>query len=266
MYRYRTALLVCSIAILAFKTADDIIEKLGLSAQTAQQHILGNIVGDFRHEPIDVSVTEDDGNDSPSADAQRKQFRIPVADQLPQAASGDKAALAKALCMYVKSYVNSPEFRAAYQQAREAAKPSSEPMQIDITALKASLKELETSLTTMKAHKMPATMIQQMEKGIAQQKQLIAQNSDPTPNKTRWLQQYPEDPSMAVKRRLEEYLKLAATVDFNAATTGKYRKFTNPVYEAKSLKWKAIYRAGKEVNAVTAAFVKQWLQEGIMKN
>lgn len=265
MYRHRTALLVVSIAILAFKTADDIIEKLGLSAQTAQQYILGNIVGDFRHEPVDVSAYEDERNALLSIDAQQQAFRFPVTSLLPQIISGDKVSAATALCSYIKDYVQSPGFSAAYRQAREAARPVSEPMQIDVAGLKTSLKEMESGLSKMKAQKMPATVIQQMEKGITLQKQLIAQNSDPTPNKTRWLQQYPEDPSAAVKRRLEEYLKLAATVDFNAATTGHHKKFTNPAYEAKSLKWKAIYRAGKAVNTVTTAFVKQWLQDGVLK-
>ena len=40
--------------------------------------------------------------------------------------------------------------------------------------------------------------------------------------------------------------------------------FVNPDYEKKSKKWKAIYRAGKEVNDAVTAFVKDWLKGEII--
>ncbi|MCH5717736.1 hypothetical protein [Niabella hibiscisoli] len=72
---------------------------------------------------------------------------------------------------------------------------------------------------------------------------------------------YPADPAVMVKKRLQEYLALVATVDFKAEITGSgsSRTFVNPAYEAKPVKWKVIYRAGKEVNDVVTGFVKQWL-------
>lgn len=75
---------------------------------------------------------------------------------------------------------------------------------------------------------------------------------------------YPEDPAIIVKTRLNEYLQLLATVDFDAQLTGttkNNRKFVKPAYENQSLKWKAIYRAGKDVNEVASAFAKEWLKE-----
>jgi hypothetical protein len=71
---------------------------------------------------------------------------------------------------------------------------------------------------------------------------------------------------LAVKTRLNEYLELHATVDFNARLTGtgSNQKFVNPAYEKKSLKWKAIYRAGKDVNDVAAAFAKDWLKGDVI--
>ncbi len=59
---------------------------------------------------------------------------------------------------------------------------------------------------------------------------------------------------------------MLATVDFNAQlnVAERKRRFVNAAYEAKPLKWKAIYRAGKKVNEVASAFVKDWLKEGIM--
>ncbi|MHB1196618.1 MAG: hypothetical protein ACYC0A_07235 [Lutibacter sp.] len=95
---------------------------------------------------------------------------------------------------------------------------------------------------------------------------LIAASKKPFPNKEFWEKIYPADPAVMVKERLQEYLKLVATVDFNAQLTGsgKMKKFVNPAYEKKSLKWKAIFRAGKEVNDVVTAFVKEWMKGDII--
>ena len=90
----------------------------------------------------------------------------------------------------------------------------------------------------------------------------------PFPGKASWEKKYPLNPAVLVKQRLQEYLQLAATVDFNAVLTApdKYniKKFVNPAFEKKSNKWKAIYRAGKEVNDVVTAFVKDWLKGDII--
>lgn len=96
---------------------------------------------------------------------------------------------------------------------------------------------------------------------------MYAEAQDPTPKKTKWENQYPADPSQAVTIRLNEYLKMLGTVDFNAqlALPDKYKKklFVNKDYEKKSAEWKAVYRAGKEVNEAISAGVKEWLKTGV---
>lgn len=250
---------------MSWTALDNIIDKLGLSEDIARKHILQNIAGDFSGEPIGSS-NEDFGGSENNTGLELQRVKVPHARLLPDIIKGDKAGAAKELCQYVKNYVSSAEFLTAYQQQRDAAKPVSEPYRMDaaaIAALKGSLKEMEANLLKMKAAKMPAAAIQQMEQAIAQMKSQIAAQSDPTPNLTQWKKLYPEDAAAAVKNRLNEYLALAATVDFAAATTGsgKNKKFANPAYEAKGPKWKTIYRAGKEVNDVVTAFVKAWLAE-----
>jgi hypothetical protein len=98
--------------------------------------------------------------------------------------------------------------------------------------------------------------------------QILSDAKKPFPNKDRWEKMYPANPEVFIKQRLQEYLSLVATVDFNAALTepDKYNKrtFVNPVYEKKNFKWKACYRAGKEVNDVVTAFVKDWLKGEII--
>ena len=69
---------------------------------------------------------------------------------------------------------------------------------------------------------------------------------------------------------MEAYLALVEKVDFNATLTEpdnyKIRKFTNPAYEKKSPEWKAVYRAGKDVNQVVTEFVKEWLKGEIISS
>lgn len=252
----------------AFTLADSIIKQLGLSHQSAQQYILNNVIGDFRHEPVDVGMVEDGGG-AGSVYNQFNSFQLPRIT-LSDIIQGDKIKAAKELCGYIKQYMNSEEFATAYAKAREAAKPVTEPYRMDagaIAGLKKNLQDMEAGLAKMKTAKMPATTLQQMEEGIAVQKKMIAAQSDPTPNKTKWNELYPANPADAVKTRLQEYLAVAATVDFAATTTGsgKKRIFTNAAYENKSLKWKAIYRAGKEVNTVVTDFMNEWIKEGVMK-
>ena len=92
--------------------------------------------------------------------------------------------------------------------------------------------------------------------------------NNPTPNKTLWEKVYPEDPELMVKNRLNEYLALSKTVNFDAELkqVGSKKKFVNPQYENKSLKWKAIYRAGKDANSVATTFAKEWLKGDIISD
>ncbi len=258
---------VAVLGLFAFGLAEDIVARLGMKHKTAQRYILGNFTGDFK-EP--GAVEEDHGGaGEESASAQLNAFQIPYARLRPSIVKGDKAAAARDLCAYVRLYVNSQEFLNDYSARREAAKPTEEPYRPSKTELdhmRKSLKEAEASYGQAKnAPGMTREALTAYEKGLAQMRKQLADYEDPTPNKTRWLKTYPEDPSIAVKARLEEYLQLAATVDFNAELTGGNRKkFVNPAYEKKSLKWKAIYRAGREVNGATTAFVKEWLKGEIV--
>lgn len=246
----------------AFVTAEDIISKIGIAQDVAQNHILNNLVGNFSHAPVDPSTPLAD--EPKNYRSQAKRFQIPRLSNLTQLISGDKKAIAKELCAYVKEYVNSREFAAKYAKIRTAAKPTGEPPVMDkqtTDAMKQGLKASEATRTKLKAMGQSTKSI---DDGIAQMKKMIAENGDPTPNKTKWEKLYPADPAVMIKNRLQEYISLAATVDFNAPVTGPNRKFVNPAHENQTLKWKAIYRAGKEVNDVTTAFAKQWLKEGVI--
>lgn len=255
-------------AFTAYGMNSDIFDQLSLQKQRANVYILNDFAGDWTTDG-DFGSNPGTGSDWQSVDFQLKQFQIPSSRSLPSIIKGDKIGAAKELCAYVRQYVESPEFLAAYKAKREKSKPSTEPYRPDaatIGAQKASLKQTEAQYVQLKKNKMiPASALAQMEQGIAEMKKQIGEWDDPAPNKTRWEKMYPEDASVMIKNRLEEYLAIAATVDFNATLTpaGRKQKFTNPAYENQSLKWKAIYRAGKDVNDTVMIFVKDWLREGV---
>ena len=70
---------------------------------------------------------------------------------------------------------------------------------------------------------------------------------------------YPADPQELIKKRLEEFLEISATVDFDAEMRG--RMFADPKYESKDDKWKMCYRAGREVVGAARDEAKKWLEE-----
>jgi hypothetical protein len=258
------SILAISLVLCTALAVESIIEKLGLQEAAAKDFILKDFVGRFSTSPLN-DAAEEEITDKIAAET--RIFQIPSAKLLSSVIAGDKKTAAKELCAYVKAYVNSPQFRNDYKQLREAAKPDSEPTGMDedqLASVKATIVEMEKQIETLRASPMtPKEAVVQYETAVKQMKAQLP-TGDPTPNKTKWMKIYPEDPAIIVKTRLNEYLQLLATVDFDAQLTGttkNNRKFVKPAYENQSLKWKAIYRAGKDVNEVASAFAKEWLKE-----
>ncbi|MGC3947837.1 MAG: hypothetical protein QM762_25575 [Chryseolinea sp.] len=258
-------ILAINLVLCTALAVENVIDKLGLQEATAKDFILKDFVGRFSTSPVNDAGSEEDITDKIAAET--KIFQIPSAKLLASVIAGDKKAAAKELCSYVKAYVNSPQFKTDYQELREAAKPDSEPTGMDeatLASTKASIAEMEKQVETLKSSPLtPKEAITQYEAAIKQMKAQLP-TGDPTPNKTKWMKTYPEDPSILIKARLNEYLQILPTVDFNAQLTGNKgnnQKFAKPAYENQTLKWKAIYRAGKDVNDVASAFAREWLKE-----
>jgi hypothetical protein len=66
-----------------------------------------------------------------------------------------------------------------------------------------------------------------------------------------------------LKKRLLEFVSVAKTVDFQAATTLKDKKhvFVNPAYERRSELWKLLYRLGPGGSNTAAQVASQWAAE-----
>lgn len=266
----RSLLLTCftGFMLAGFFWADDIITRLGMTQYNARFYVLNNLLGNYNS-----SFEEgDEGGDADSEYKQMQQFQIPYAKLLPSIISDDKAGAAKELCVYVKQYCNSQDFMDDYNKKREACKPTSEPYKPDEETIKGMRKEYDSQKADYEKQKKAGKISKEIqaayESNLKSQGDMLAQWEDPHPNQTKWEKQFPADPANMIKTRLQEYLTLVATVDFNAqlGDPDKYkkRKFLNPEYEKKPLKWKACYRAGKEVNDVVTAFVKEWLKGPIL--
>lgn len=241
---------------MSMKLVEPILEKLGMDSSNAQNFIMANFTGSF----------------SADYDVQDDFINTPRLKALASIVQGDKVGAATELCEYIKKYVNSEEFMKRYQEKRANSKPGSEPPRADeamLDNMRQSVAEMETTLADLKKKpKENAQAIEMYEPILAGQKEALAEYEDPTPNKTKWERNYPADPAVLVRRKLEDYLKLLKTVDFNAKLTAPdnygIRKFANPEYESKSAQWKACYRAGKEVNDAVKAFVEAWLKGEIL--
>lgn len=203
--------------------------------------------------------------------------------------TNDRAAITKDLMNQAKQHVGSESFRKHYESIRNSAKPVEYPYELkskeDIR--KEKIAEMEKSITEAEAlvKKMPE-MEKNMRETINLFKQQLKDYKDPNSqmielfyqgelnNKTqreksfeesmdRWNTDYPEDYKVLIRKRLQHFIELAKTVDFNAElkeVNGK-KKFVNPKYEGKSYEWKQVFRAGKEVIDPAVTFSEQWLRE-----
>lgn len=70
---------------------------------------------------------------------------------------------------------------------------------------------------------------------------------------------YPANPDELIKKRLEKFMEISASVDFDAQLNGS--QFANPEYERKSGEWKQCYRAGKAVITAAREEVAAWQKE-----
>jgi hypothetical protein len=249
-------IIIAFIIISAFKIAGNIIEKLGMEEKTARSYILANFIGRHGTGPMDEN-------------AMPTSFEIPYMKLLPDIIAGNKTDAATELCTYIKTYVNSEEFITDYNNRKEDAMPLRDDNGRNITSLK---KDKATIELNIKHYPNDVSYVAEQQKELDKTQkgidQIITNAKKPFPNKDSWEKMYPANPEVFIKQRLNEYLALVATVDFNAALNeqDKYQKrtFVNPVYEKKNFKWKACFRAGKEVNDVVIAFVKDWLKGEII--
>jgi hypothetical protein len=204
-------------------------------------------------------------------------------------ATGNRAAVAKDLLTYTKQYLSSDVFKKAYELDRQDTKPPV-PDQKAKTKEEIRAKQIADMEKGIKSTEETIKKMPEMEKALRPNvdmfAKLLKEYKDPN-NKdieamyqnelreeqerqrsyeeryAKWEKEYPADVKQLVKTRLQKYLALANTVDFNAELkeVGKKFKFVNPQYEGKAYDWKQIFRAGKEVYDVAKPFAESWIKE-----
>lgn len=217
-------------------------------------------------------------------------FEHYYARNIKNIATGNRVAVAKDLCTYAKSHVQTDQFKKAYAQFRDQKKPAApKPMRTAeqirdeyIQSLRTGIKnteeagksftdpEMKKSLQTsidlfnqqIKEASEPGSMyIKMMVDGEKMSFDNASKEYEAAMSK--WENDCPADPMQLVKKRLQKMLDVTSDVDFNAALTERYHKkyFVNPTYEKRPSQWKEAFRAGKEVTETTRQFAKQWLSE-----
>ena len=206
-------------------------------------------------------------------------------------ATGNRPAVAKDLLTYTKQYISSEVFKKEYEKRRLAGKPqeprkktarSREEIRMELVdQTKKAIAELEKNMSTF-----TADVKKTMNEVLSSQKQQLKEYQDPDnelieimtqgekmavendwknyqQTLKKWEDENPVNPSVFIRKRLQQYLDIVNTVDFSAALkeAGGKKKFVNDNYERKSNDWKKVYRAGKEVNDVAKAFASDWVKE-----
>ncbi|HEU4472358.1 MAG TPA: hypothetical protein VFR58_14800 [Flavisolibacter sp.] len=203
--------------------------------------------------------------------------------------TGDRAAIAKDLLQHAKVQIESEAFKKSYDKARASAMPRDPQHKLKtreefrkekIAETEKAIKSTEETIKKMpdlakdmqgllelfrnnlKEYKDSSSAVFDMlydsevmthENSVAYYKESVA----------KWEKSYPADHRIMIRERLQAFVNLAKTVDFNAAlklVNGK-KKFVNPAYENKSSEWKMIFRAGREVIEPSVAFAQQWIKE-----
>jgi hypothetical protein len=205
-------------------------------------------------------------------------------------ATGSRVEVAKDLLTTVKEYINSDAFKKEYASMRERSKPqepvnnvrTKEAIQKDeIEKAKKGIKDTEETIK-----KATPEVAESLKDIIDMYKENIKMYEDPNNQMidlfwqgekmnyenavknykealAKWTSTYPEDHRLMIKNRLQQFLKVAATVDFSAQLKEVYgkQKFVNASYESKPTEWKQIFRSGKDVTDFTKKFAEQWLTE-----
>jgi hypothetical protein len=250
-------------ALPAAPGSDDVLAKLSLAPPEAKEGVLDTLARGMAYN-----------------DSAYRAFKA-----LPGLA---RETIVRAGMAWIKSYVASAEFKAAYGKMREQEKPAppaARPSADDeFKKMKADMeKGIAEARQNMAA--MDAQTRKAMEAGILQMRaQLETMEKDPqqrdflrqsvemnrAEDKQRheralqdWQQRYPADYRELVKRRIGEFLAASAGVDYAAKLTPRGDKmvFANEAYEQKPPEWKLCFRAGREATEAARALAKAWLTE-----
>lgn len=237
-----------------------------------------------------LGTTEQDGEFSIKESFHRGHLVTYGAKNVMNIALGNRAAVTTDLLNCTKKYVNTPVFIKEYGKFRENLKPlPPEPMKTKESIREKFIKDTEKGIINLekmlpllpdeKNRKMITDQVAAQKKQLedykspnskmiemawqGEQNNFKWRNDEYLNSVKQWEVNFPDKSSQLVKLRLTQFLEVTKDIDYNAALTERNGKkyFTNPKYEAMSLKWKMGFRAGKEVTETARIFAQQWLKE-----
>lgn len=256
-------ILAFSAVFLAAQAGSEALTKLGLTAASAKTDVLETLA-----------------TGSAYNDTAFKAFKA--------LAPAARASIVKSGLAWIKSYVATPEFAAAYAKLREGEKPqppdavpsAEEQLKKQKDDFEKQVAEMQKSMAGLDAAtrksmeetiKQMRAQFEKMEKD-PQQNEMYAQmvqmqrdeNKKQYAEQLRvWEEQYPSDPRRLIQNRIREFLEVSADVDYTAklVASGKLQRFAEANYEEKPAAWKLCFRAGKEATDAARAFAQAWLSE-----
>ncbi|MBD2700329.1 hypothetical protein IC229_06770 [Spirosoma sp. BT702] len=108
-------------------------------------------------------------------------------------------------------------------------------------------------------------MAQQMNKGLENEEENLADNKAKAADYRTRLAEYNANakPETAIKKRLQAFITLAESVDFDAKVVpqGSKMEFVRADYRSQSDEWKLMYRIGREPVLAARDVARTWLSE-----
>ncbi len=256
------------ISLLSFKMAD-IFSDLGIPQSQMQELITNNLTNGYLSYPGSVK----------------------------KVALGSRASIVQSVGVFVKSYVQTEDFKNRYAEwwkNQEPTKPDSpeqktaeRKQQVEDQKKEQvkALAEIKNQIATVKDQ----SIKKQLEQVLAIQIQTNAQMNTPEYQKQMqetyemmakmeaeeyktkfaeyqdkykiWQEQ--KSPKVLIKLDLEKFLAATENIDFEAKlkTTSYGKKvFINEEYESKDADWKTAFRAGKPATEAARTFAQEWLK------
>lgn len=253
-------------ALLSFKTTrfnDDVFSVIGISSAQANEKISNSILNGYM-----------------------QTWGI---KNVKNIAAGNRSAVAMDLLSYTKKYLSSDDFARLYAAEKENHKPQlpaapatpeayrKELIGQATQTLESAQKYYDNASAEDKASFRSALddakkYLEDLQKPDNEFLKYYTDNyatmleyysKDSTDKAAKWQENYPDNPMLFIKKRLEEFMAATADIDFNAATIERNGKlyFADQKYEAKNNKWKMAFRAGSDVVQTSRTFVQQWINE-----
>ena len=237
-----------------------------------------------------LGITQSNANINIRVSVTGNTFQYAGAKNAKNVSVANRPSIVDQLVVYAKKYTASAEFKKEYATIRGYAKPKDpELSSINVDSIRDQQKQFvlqSIKQTEANANHSNPKIRNGVPAGLERLKKELIELDDPNNKKIQaevkqmeaWNKaisdahkkemdkfntNYPENPQVLIKKRLQDILDITADVDYNAELKQgpKYKVFVNPEYEKKSKEWKLAYRAGKQaVDAVRAA-AQKWLAE-----